>query len=70
MNFRMISQIAVLMLACAMAPVEAQATDLPAVKASEKNKVAECATPGRLMAFLKARNDKLDTKFEDRKSVV
>ena len=64
MNFRMTSQIAVLMLACTMGAVEAQATDLPAVKASEKNKVADCATPGRLMAFLKARNDKLDTKFD------
>ena len=31
------------------------AADLPPVKATEKNKVPSCATPGRLMAFLKDR---------------
>jgi Mannosyl-glycoprotein endo-beta-N-acetylglucosaminidase len=40
------------------------AGDLPAVKVSDKNKVLACATPGRLMAFTKARNDKLDAKFD------
>jgi hypothetical protein len=40
------------------------AVDLPAVKASDKNKVLECATPGRLMAFTKARFDKVDSRFE------
>jgi Mannosyl-glycoprotein endo-beta-N-acetylglucosaminidase len=40
------------------------AADLPAVKVSDKNKVLACATPGRLMAFTKARNDKLDAKFD------
>jgi hypothetical protein len=40
------------------------ASDLPAIKVSDKNKVATCATPGRLMAFLKARNDKLDPRFD------
>ncbi len=42
----------------------ATAADLPAVKISDKNKVLVCATPGRLMAFTKARNDKLDAKFD------
>jgi Mannosyl-glycoprotein endo-beta-N-acetylglucosaminidase len=40
------------------------AADLPAVKVGDKNKVLACATPGRLMAFTKARNDKLDAKFD------
>ena len=43
----------------------AVADDLPAIKASSSNAVMSCATPGRLMAFLKARNDKLDAKFND-----
>jgi hypothetical protein len=40
------------------------AAELPAIKAGDKNKVASCVTPGRLMAFTKARNEKLDLKFE------
>jgi Mannosyl-glycoprotein endo-beta-N-acetylglucosaminidase len=40
------------------------ATDLPPVKVSEENAVAVCATPGRLMGFIKARNPSLDPKFE------
>ena len=40
-------------------------SELPAVKVSESNTVAECATPGRLMAFLKARNPNYDAKFEE-----
>jgi len=42
----------------------ASAANLPSVKVSDANKVAECATPGRLMAYLKGRNDKLDPKFD------
>lgn len=42
----------------------ARAGDLPAVKVSTANKVMTCATPGRMMAFLKARNDRLDPKFD------
>ena len=45
------------------APAQA-ASDLPPVKVSESNAVAECATPGRLMSFIKARNPKLDPKFD------
>jgi hypothetical protein len=40
------------------------AAELPPIKASDDNKVVECATPGRLMAYLKSRNDKLDAKYE------
>ena len=50
-------------LAATLAHHAALGADLPAVKVSDKNKVLACATPGRLMAFLKARNDKLDAKF-------
>jgi hypothetical protein len=42
----------------------ASAADLPAIKLSEANKVPECATPGRLSAFIEGRNGKLDKKFE------
>ncbi|MDX2157661.1 MAG: glucosaminidase domain-containing protein [Hyphomicrobiaceae bacterium] len=40
------------------------AADLPAIRTSQSNKVPDCATPGRLTAFLRARNDKLDPRFE------
>ena len=40
------------------------AGDLPAVKISESNPVAACATPGRLMSYVKQRNAKLDAKFD------
>jgi hypothetical protein len=43
---------------------QACAADQTAVKASPANKVAGCATPGRLMAFIKSRNDKLDPRFD------
>jgi hypothetical protein len=43
--------------------VPAQAADLPQVKISESNPVPECATPGRLMSYIKSRNAKLDPKF-------
>ncbi|MEQ1716675.1 MAG: glucosaminidase domain-containing protein [Hyphomicrobium sp.] len=39
------------------------AGDLPPVKLSEANTVPECATPGRLSAFLEGRNKKMDEKF-------
>lgn len=41
----------------------AHASSLPAVKAGVANKVPECATPGRMMAFLATRNAKLDARF-------
>jgi hypothetical protein len=40
------------------------AADLPKVKVSNDNKVPQCATPGRLMAYLQARNPGLDPRFE------
>ena len=40
------------------------AADLPAIRTSEANPVAACATPGRLMAYLKSRNENLDPRFE------
>ena len=36
---------------------------LPAIKAAAANPVPECATPGRLMAFLAQRNPSLDDRF-------
>src|SRR5512134_85642 len=48
----------------ASAASSASAGDLPIIKTSEKNKVPACATPGRLMAYLKQRNPRLDPKFE------
>lgn len=41
----------------------AVAGDLPAIKTSDRNNTPECATPGRLMAFLEGRNGKLDNKY-------
>jgi hypothetical protein len=40
------------------------AGELPAVKISEANPVPACATPGRLMSYIKQRNTKLDAKFD------
>jgi hypothetical protein len=48
----------------ASAATSASAGDLPVIKASNGNKVPTCATPGRLMAYLKQRNPRLDAKFE------
>lgn len=42
----------------------AAAADLPQLKASAGNKVPACATPGRLMAFVAARNPSLADKFD------
>ena len=47
-----------------LAASPASANDSPAVKVTAANKVASCATPGRLMAFIKSRNEKLDSRFE------
>lgn len=46
-------------------PTQAGAADLPQVKLSQTNTVPACTTPGRLMAFLEARNQKLDPKFSN-----
>lgn len=44
--------------------VSAWAGDLPAVKIAANNPVPECATPGRMMAYLKNRNPALDQRFD------
>lgn len=43
---------------------QASAADLPQIRTSERNAVPECATPGRLTAYLKARNAALDPRFD------
>lgn len=48
----------------ALLPAAAGAADLPAIKASEANQVAQCATPGRLMSYLRQRNPKLNPRYE------
>ena len=45
-------------------PTGAVAAELPAIKASERNAVPDCVTPGRLMAFIRSRNQSLDASFE------
>ena len=50
--------------AYSVAPSPAAAADLPPIRTSERNAVPECATPGRMMAFLRARNESLDPRFE------
>ncbi|MCH9765436.1 MAG: glucosaminidase domain-containing protein [Alphaproteobacteria bacterium] len=42
----------------------AHAVSLPAIKASSKNAVPECVTPGRLTSYLKNNNPRLKTKFK------
>jgi hypothetical protein len=44
-------------------PAAAGAQSLPPIKASSGNAVPECVTPGRLTAYLKARNAALDRRF-------
>ena len=41
----------------------AAAQSMPAIKASAANQVATCATPGRMMTFLKQRNPSVDPRF-------
>jgi len=45
-------------------PISQAQADVPAIKASARNQVANCVTPGRLTAFLKSRNARLDPRFE------
>ncbi len=42
----------------------AAAGQLPDIKAGPANKVPECVTPGRLLAYLKTRNPELSPRFE------
>lgn len=45
-------------------PTTSRAFELPAIRSSERNAVPACVTPGRLMAFLKARNPDLEPRFD------
>jgi hypothetical protein len=62
MSFRVCASV---FIAAAFLPTSSLAADsLPPIKASPTNVVPECVTPGRLMAFLKARNPKLDPALD------
>ena len=65
MNCRFGAPIAVAAASLAILPLSdrARAADLPAIRISATNTVAECATPGRLMAYVTARNPQLDPKY-------
>ena len=54
---------AALSAAVLLAAGSAQAGELPAIKATGANAVPACVTPGRLAAFVEARNSKLDPRF-------
>lgn len=47
-----------------LAAGSAAAAELPQIKVSQQNSVPACATPGRLMSFLRMRNAKLAPQFE------
>ena len=65
MHFRVATAAGFAFVSGALTSLPAVAGDLPAIKLSSSNKVMPCATPGRMMAFLKARNEKLDPKFAE-----
>jgi len=45
-------------------PAAAEAAELPPIRTDGSNRVAECATPGRLTLYLKQRNPKLNPRYE------
>lgn len=49
----------------ATAGAQSAAADLPPIKVSSSNAVPGCATPGRLMAFLKSRNSHIEARYDD-----
>jgi hypothetical protein len=53
-----------LLVSAFLLPTAAIAAELPPIKTSDSNKVAECATPGRLMAYVRERNPKLAPKYD------
>lgn len=53
------------LLSYAFSIAAAHAGGMPAVKTNSQNQVPACATPGRLMTYLKERNPKLDSRFEN-----
>ncbi|HEX2842043.1 MAG TPA: glucosaminidase domain-containing protein [Hyphomicrobium sp.] len=42
----------------------AAAADMPPIKTSATNHVVDCATPGRLMAYVRERNPKLNARYD------
>ncbi len=52
-------------LAVLTAPAHAAGGQSPELRLSPTNRVPSCAAPDRLMAFLRARNDKLDPRYAD-----
>src|SRR6476646_5129872 len=56
---------ACLLFAFAAIPMQsAGAGSLPDIKTSAANKVPACATPGRMMDYLKSRNSEIDPRYE------
>ena len=54
-----------IILAASILPATAAlAAELPQIKTGGGNTVPECATPGRMMAFIRSRNSQLDPRFE------
>ncbi|MFV0369650.1 MAG: glucosaminidase domain-containing protein [Hyphomicrobiaceae bacterium] len=51
--------------ACMWPPTASAATRLPEIRIHFHNRVPDCVTPERLMAFLKIRNERLPTRFRD-----
>jgi hypothetical protein len=63
MNLR-IAALSMSLLALLTGAAAAQAGELPPIKVTDDNAVMSCATPGRLMAYLKSNNSKLPDQFE------
>ncbi len=56
-----------LLFALVTAPIVTAApafADLPDILSGPKNKVPDCVTPGRLMAYVRSRNPKLDPRYD------
>ncbi|HEX4893694.1 MAG TPA: hypothetical protein VFV47_10430, partial [Hyphomicrobiaceae bacterium] len=51
-------------LALTLPATYAIAADLPPIKVTSSNPVPACATPGRMMGFLRSRNESLDPRLE------
>ena len=51
-------------LALTLPASHAIAADLPPIKVTASNPVPACATPGRMMVFLRSRNESLDSRLE------
>jgi hypothetical protein len=56
--------VALIAFAVILPATAASAAELPPIKSSESNTVAACATPGRLMAYVRERNPKLASKYD------